>query len=118
VQLRPRKSVLVGLFVCAACGTGVGFAAPSLAATPAPTVSVTPEATAAPSPAVTEPTAPTLDPSASALPVAAPSIEVPAGDARVSGGSGGGSSAEILGLLGAGSVLIGGATVVTMRRRG
>lgn len=117
MQLRPRKSALVGLFVCAACGTGVGLAAPSSAATPAPTVSVTPTATAAPSPAVTLPTAPTIDPSASAFPVAAPSIEVPAGNARVTGGS---SSAlvEVLGLVGAGSVLIGGATVVSVRRRG
>ncbi|MCW2523743.1 MAG: hypothetical protein JWO63_2078 [Frankiales bacterium] len=126
---RSRTTTLAGILVFAGSGLGLGLAAPAMAVTPAPTVSVT-AATAAPVPAVTATSAPTLDPGASAFPVASPTassvrpptIAVPAGNARLSpagatGGSDGASLAELLGLAGAGSALIGGAMMVRVRRR-
>lgn len=118
MQIRVKVAAAVGAGVLSLSGLGLALAAPGSAApllapatSPTATPTVTPSAPAASTPAIPVIALPTVAPSGAPGP-----IDVPAGNARTSP-VGGGSLLEVELLLAAGSVLLGGATVVAIRRR-
>ncbi|MCU1658429.1 MAG: hypothetical protein JWO57_3085 [Pseudonocardiales bacterium] len=99
---------VAGIGLCV--GVGLGLAGPAAAA-PAPTLP--------PSPAVTTPSMPappTVVPQASTPAQAPDTIQVPAGNAGVSGTASNSGTWEIAALVGAGAVALGGAGVAVRRR--